>query len=103
MVTVASDTVLTRPVPERLKALGWDGEVSVCDSRRRLNYYRTTPDGRLLFGKGGSGVAPGSSAPAPSGATPCAPPSCAPTSPGSSRTSPTRPSICAGPRPWSTR
>ncbi|MEU7027676.1 FAD-binding oxidoreductase [Streptomyces sp. NPDC046275] len=59
MVTVASDTVLTRPVPERLKALGWDGEVSVCDSRRRLNYYRTTPDGRLLFGKGGSGVAPG--------------------------------------------
>ncbi|MFJ6938075.1 NAD(P)/FAD-dependent oxidoreductase [Streptomyces sp. NPDC101132] len=57
MVTVASDTLLTRPVPAELKALGWDGETSVCDSRRRLNYYRTTPDGRLLFGKGGSGVA----------------------------------------------
>ncbi|MYV66520.1 FAD-dependent oxidoreductase, partial [Streptomyces sp. SID2131] len=57
MVTVASDTLLSRPVPERLRALGWHGEVSVCDSRRRLNYYRTTPDGRLLFGKGGSGVA----------------------------------------------
>ncbi|MBT2540993.1 FAD-dependent oxidoreductase [Streptomyces sp. ISL-44] len=61
MVTVASDTLLTEPVPERLAALGWDGETSVCDSRRRLNYYRTTPDGRLLFGKGGSGVAFGQS------------------------------------------
>ncbi|MEV7521381.1 FAD-binding oxidoreductase [Streptomyces sp. NPDC091371] len=61
MVTVASDTVLTAPVPERLAALGWDGRTSVCDSRRRLNYYRTTPDGRLLFGKGGSGVAFGRS------------------------------------------
>ncbi|MEU8438496.1 FAD-dependent oxidoreductase [Streptomyces sp. NPDC029216] len=59
MVTVASDTVLTRPVPERLAALGWDGGTSVCDARRRLNYYRTTPDGRLVFGKGGSGVAYG--------------------------------------------
>ncbi|MFF2194570.1 FAD-dependent oxidoreductase [Streptomyces sp. NPDC058157] len=63
MVTVASDTVLTRPVPERLAALGWDGGTSVCDARRRLNYYRTTPDGRLVFGKGGSGVAYGHAGP----------------------------------------
>ncbi len=59
MVTVASDTVLTRPVPEALAELGWTDATSVCDSRRRLNYYRTTPDGRLLFGKGGAGVAYG--------------------------------------------
>lgn len=63
MVTVASDTLLTRPVPETLKELGWTDETSVCDSRRRLNYYRTTPDGRLLFGKGGAGVAFGDTGP----------------------------------------
>ncbi|MDT0445158.1 NAD(P)/FAD-dependent oxidoreductase [Streptomyces johnsoniae] len=63
MVTVASDTLLTEPAPERLKAIGWDDDTSVCDSRRRLNYYRTTPDGRLLFGKGGAGVAPGHAGP----------------------------------------
>ncbi|MCX5072891.1 NAD(P)/FAD-dependent oxidoreductase [Streptomyces sp. NPDC054949] len=63
MVTVASDTVLTEPVADRLAAIGWQDATSVCDSRRRLNYYRTTPDGRLLFGKGGSGVAFGKSGP----------------------------------------
>ncbi|MCP9957578.1 MULTISPECIES: NAD(P)/FAD-dependent oxidoreductase [Streptomyces] len=61
MVTVASDTVLTVPVPDRLDAIGWRDATSVCDARKRLNYYRTTPDGRLVFGKGGVGLAPGNS------------------------------------------
>ncbi|MGC5343007.1 NAD(P)/FAD-dependent oxidoreductase [Streptomyces sp. DT24] len=56
MVTIASDTLLTEPVPDRFAALGWDDDTSVCDARRRLNYYRKTPDGRLLFGKGGVGM-----------------------------------------------
>ncbi|WP_127464709.1 FAD-binding oxidoreductase [Streptomyces sp. B27] len=62
MVTIASDTLLTAPVPAELDALGWDDGTSVCDARRRLNYYRRTPDGRLLFGKGGAGMAYGNSA-----------------------------------------
>ncbi|UUU25419.1 NAD(P)/FAD-dependent oxidoreductase [Streptomyces sp. DSM 40750] len=61
MVTVASDTVLTVPVPDRLAEIGWQGPTSVCDARKRLNYYRTTADGRLVFGKGGVGLAPGNS------------------------------------------
>ncbi|MEV6808432.1 FAD-binding oxidoreductase [Streptomyces sp. NPDC051132] len=61
MVTVASDTVLTVPVPDRLDAIGWRDATSVCDARKRLNYYRTTADGRLLIGKGGVGLAPGNS------------------------------------------
>ncbi|MFE9457110.1 NAD(P)/FAD-dependent oxidoreductase [Streptomyces californicus] len=63
MVTIASDTLLTAPVPAELDALGWDGDTSVCDARRRLNYYRKTPDGRLLFGKGGAGMTYGGSSP----------------------------------------
>ncbi|MYU24145.1 FAD-binding oxidoreductase [Streptomyces sp. SID8352] len=59
MVTVASDTVLTVPVPDRLDAIGWRDATSVCDARKRLNYYRTTADGRLLIGKGGVGLARG--------------------------------------------
>ncbi|WKK27077.1 FAD-binding oxidoreductase [Streptomyces olivoreticuli] len=63
MVTIASDTVLTTPIPDRLAERGWTDGTSVCDSRRRLNYYRTTPDGRLVFGKGGSGVGYGNTGP----------------------------------------
>lgn len=60
-VTVASDTLLTSPLPAELDALGWDDGTSVCDARRRLNHYRRTPDGRLLFGKGGAGMTYGNS------------------------------------------
>ncbi|MEU3712886.1 NAD(P)/FAD-dependent oxidoreductase [Streptomyces catenulae] len=63
MVTIASDTLLTEPVPGELAALGWHDDTSVCDSRRRLNYYRKTPDGRLLFGKGGAGTTYGTAGP----------------------------------------
>ncbi|MFF8762935.1 NAD(P)/FAD-dependent oxidoreductase [Nocardiopsis dassonvillei] len=56
MVTLASDTLVTEPAPRLLAESGWDGATAVTDARRRLNYYRTTPDGRLVFGKGGTGV-----------------------------------------------
>ncbi|MBS1886155.1 MAG: FAD-dependent oxidoreductase [Actinobacteria bacterium] len=53
MVMVASDTAVTEPIPETLAEMGWQGATTISDSRRRLNYFRTTADGRLLFGKGG--------------------------------------------------
>jgi glycine/D-amino acid oxidase-like deaminating enzyme len=52
-VTVASDIVITEPVPERLAAIGLRDGISVSDSRLMVHYYRTTRDGRLAFGKGG--------------------------------------------------
>ena len=52
-VTVASDVVLTVPVPERLRAMGLRGGLTISDSRLMVNYYRPTADGRLAFGKGG--------------------------------------------------
>jgi glycine/D-amino acid oxidase-like deaminating enzyme len=57
LVVVASDVIATRPIPDRLQATGWKPGVAVSDSRRLVNYYRTTDDGRVVFGKGGGGLA----------------------------------------------
>lgn len=59
LVVIASDVIATRPAPERLDAIGWRLGVSVSDSRRLVNYYRTTEDGRVVFGKGGGDLAVG--------------------------------------------
>jgi glycine/D-amino acid oxidase-like deaminating enzyme len=56
MVMVASDNFVTEPVPDALRELGWHSDAAGVDSRRRLDYYRKTPDDRVLFGKGGVGV-----------------------------------------------
>jgi glycine/D-amino acid oxidase-like deaminating enzyme len=57
LVVVASDVIATEPIPERLDALGLASQVTISDSRRLVNYYRRTPDGRLLFGRGGGTLA----------------------------------------------
>ena len=56
MVMVASDTLMTEPAPDLLDDIGWRAGAAISDSRRRLNYYRTTIDDRIVFGKGGVGV-----------------------------------------------
>lgn len=50
---VASDIVLTEPVPEFLTQSGWKDGVTISDSRMLVHYYRTTANGRIAFGKGG--------------------------------------------------
>lgn len=57
VVTVSSDIVATAPAPVRLAEIGWTGGECVSDSRLRVHYQRTTPDGRIVFGKGGGQVA----------------------------------------------
>ena len=57
LVVVASDVITTPPIPERLDGLGLTNQVTISDSRRLVNYYRRTPDGRLLFGRGGGTLA----------------------------------------------
>jgi glycine/D-amino acid oxidase-like deaminating enzyme len=59
LVVVASDVIATEPVPERLDAIGWGRELSISDSRRLVNYYRISDDGRVIFGKGGGTLAMG--------------------------------------------
>ena len=48
--------VLTEPIPDRLRELGWTGGELLSDSRFTISYFRTTRDGRIAFG-GGVGAA----------------------------------------------
>jgi len=57
LVVVASDVIATEPAPERLAEMGLQTQVAISDSRRLVNYYRRTGDGRIVFGKGGGALA----------------------------------------------
>lgn len=57
VAVIASDVVATAPAPERLAASGWVDGLCISDSRMLVNYYRTTLDGRIVFGKGGGALA----------------------------------------------
>jgi glycine/D-amino acid oxidase-like deaminating enzyme len=55
----SSHIVLTEPVPDVLEAIGWTGGECVTDARTFVHYFRTTRDGRIIFGWGGGRLAPG--------------------------------------------
>jgi glycine/D-amino acid oxidase-like deaminating enzyme len=57
LVVISSDIVVTATVPERLEKIGWTGGEGITDSQMMVDYYRTTRDGRVAFGKGGWGIA----------------------------------------------
>lgn len=59
VLVVASDVIATPPIADRLHGLGWEPGLSISDSRRLVNYYRVTDDGRMVFGKGGGDLALG--------------------------------------------
>lgn len=52
-VCVGSAVIATPLIPDRLHAIGWTGGESITDSQTTVTYYRTTRDGRIVFGKGG--------------------------------------------------
>jgi len=54
---IATDMIATERMPERLEAAGLTHGVGISDSRMLINYYRTTLDGRLAWGKGGGSLA----------------------------------------------
>jgi glycine/D-amino acid oxidase-like deaminating enzyme len=59
-LTIASShVVITEPVPELLAEIGWTGPDCITDCRALLDYFRTTPDGRIAFGWGGGRIAMG--------------------------------------------
>ena len=57
LVVIGSDIVITPPIAERLTELGWTDGLAISDSRLLVNYYRTTGDGRVAFGRGGGMLA----------------------------------------------
>ncbi len=53
MVVVSGDIIMTPPIGARLEEIGLTDGLAVTDGRALIEYYRTTRDGRLAFGKGG--------------------------------------------------
>ncbi len=49
---VNSSIAVTRPLREKLERIGWTGGEAITDSQLMVDYYRTTRDGRIVFGKG---------------------------------------------------
>ncbi|WP_310597351.1 FAD-dependent oxidoreductase [Aeromonas aquatica] len=54
IVLVSSDMVITEPAPAQLAAQQMNHGRSTVDGRTFVHYYRSTPDGRLMLGKGGN-------------------------------------------------
>lgn len=57
IVVVASDIVATEPDPDGLDRLGIPAGTAISDSRLMVNYWHRTPDGRVVLGTGGHGLA----------------------------------------------
>jgi glycine/D-amino acid oxidase-like deaminating enzyme len=59
-LTIASShIVLTEPVPDLLEEIGWTGGELITNSAALVDYFRTTPDGRIAFGWGGGRIGMG--------------------------------------------
>ena len=57
LAVISSDIVATPPVPHRLAEIGWTGGECISDSQLQIHYYHATRAGRIVFGKGGWGIA----------------------------------------------
>jgi glycine/D-amino acid oxidase-like deaminating enzyme len=59
LTVTSSHIVLTEPVPDVIAELGWTGGECITDGRTLVHYFRTTRDGRIVFGWGGGRLAYG--------------------------------------------
>jgi glycine/D-amino acid oxidase-like deaminating enzyme len=59
LTVTSSHMVITEPVPDVLEQIGWTDGECITDSRATVQYFRTTPDGRIAFGWGGGRLVPG--------------------------------------------
>ena len=57
VILVSSDMIITAPQAEIIHQLGLEKGQAVCDLRTFVHYWRSTPDGRLMLGKGGNRIA----------------------------------------------
>ena len=51
LLPVAADLLITDPLPSALQGSGLSSGLAISDSRSLVHYYRSTPDGRIAFGK----------------------------------------------------
>ncbi len=57
LAVTSTHMVITEPVPDVLERIGWTGGEAISTAATYVNYFRTTPDGRIAFGWGGGRVA----------------------------------------------
>lgn len=56
IVPVSADLIATEPRPDLIHQ-AWPGEEAYSNSRTIIDYGRPTPDGRVVFGRGGAAIA----------------------------------------------
>ena len=54
VILVSSDMIITEPIKNELKDLGLNNGLVILDSNLFTHYCRTTPDGKMILGKGGN-------------------------------------------------
>jgi len=54
VILVSSDMIISEPIKEKIDIMGLKNGLVVLDSCLFTHYYRSTPDGRIMFGKGGN-------------------------------------------------
>ncbi len=58
IVPVGTHIVLTEPIPDRVRAMGWTGGEAFGDTRLLVHYAQVTAGGRIAFGRGGGAIGP---------------------------------------------
>ncbi len=48
---MSSTIIVTEPIPDKLKELGWQEGEGITDSYQMIGYYRPTREGRIAYGK----------------------------------------------------
>ena len=59
LYVVSSQVIATAPAPDILARIGWTDGASICDAQQHVIYYRRTPEGTVIFGRGTGGIAYG--------------------------------------------
>ena len=54
VILVSSDMIISEPIKDKLEDLKIDNGLVTLDSNLFTHYCRTTPDGRIMIGKGGN-------------------------------------------------
>ena len=54
VILVSSDMIITEPIKNELQGLGLNSGLVILDSNLFTHYCRTTPEGKMILGKGGN-------------------------------------------------
>ena len=56
LTNFSSYVLATRPIPDKLRQMGWSSDIGFSTSKMFLNWFRKTADQRIVFGTGGGPI-----------------------------------------------